>query len=128
MKCDKKENWNHLFECQAYNVAWQKILEITIEESVIIILKHKQIRNQGEHFVRKVLQNILGTVATSEKFQRFQRLALEIKVETTLITNLRKDLKIFPAEAQAFMANIVIRFILAFKELIWKPRCEQVIL
>jgi hypothetical protein len=103
-------------------------LEITIEESVIIILKHKQIRSQDEHFVRKVLQNILGTVATSEKFQRFQRLALEIKVETTLITNLRKDLKIFPAEAQAFMANIVIRFILAFKELIWKPRCEQVIL
>ena len=26
------------------------------------------------------------------------------------------------------MANILIRFILAFKELIWKPRCEQVIL
>jgi hypothetical protein len=64
----------------------------------------------------------------SEKFQRFQQLALKVKVEITLTTSLRKDLKISLAEAQAFMANIVIRFILAFKELIWKPRCEKVIL
>jgi hypothetical protein len=103
-------------------------LEITIEESVIIILKHKQIRSQDEHFVRKVLQNILKTVAMLEKFQRFQRLALEVKVETILITNLKKDLKISLTEIQAFMTNIVIQFILTFKELIWKLRCEQVIL
>ncbi|CAB4431606.1 unnamed protein product [Rhizophagus irregularis] len=85
MKCNKKENWNHLFECQAYEVAWEKILEITTKESIIICLKQKQIRGQGEDFIRKVLQNLLGVTAKSEKFQ-----------------------------------NI--------KELIWKPRCEQVIL
>ncbi|GBC41206.2 hypothetical protein GLOIN_2v1790208 [Rhizophagus irregularis DAOM 181602=DAOM 197198] len=47
MKCNKKENWNHLFEC--------------------------------EDFIRKVLQNILGVTAKSEKFQKFQQLALEGK-------------------------------------------------
>jgi hypothetical protein len=51
-----------------------------------------------------------------------------VKVETFLTTRLQKDFKISLAEAQALMANILIRFILAFKELIWKPRCEQVIL
>ncbi|GET63408.1 hypothetical protein GLOIN_2v1790055 [Rhizophagus irregularis DAOM 181602=DAOM 197198] len=96
MKCNKKENWNHLFEC--------------------------------EDFIKKVLQNILGVTAKSEKFQKFQQLALEVKVETLLTTKLQKDFKISLTEAQTFMANILIRFILAFKELIWKPRCEQVIL
>ncbi|PKC50740.1 hypothetical protein RhiirA1_485477, partial [Rhizophagus irregularis] len=38
---------------------------------------------------------------------------------------LQKDFKISLTEAQTLMANILIRFILAFKELIWKPRCEQ---
>ncbi|CAB5138786.1 unnamed protein product [Rhizophagus irregularis] len=128
MKCNKKENWNHLFECQAYEVAWQKILEITTKESIIICLKQKQIRCQGEDFIRKVLQNILGITAKSEKFQKFQHLALEVKVETCLTIRLQKDFKISLAEAQTLMANILIRFILAFKELIWKPRCEQVIL
>ncbi|CAB4407397.1 unnamed protein product [Rhizophagus irregularis] len=108
MKCNKKENWNHLFECQAYEVAWEKILEITTKESIIICLKQKQIRGQGEDFIRKVLQNLLGVTAKSEKFQ---------KVSTVGI-----------GKAQTLMANILIRFILAFKELIWKPRCEQVIL
>ncbi|GET51447.1 ribonuclease H-like domain-containing protein [Rhizophagus irregularis DAOM 181602=DAOM 197198] len=112
MKCNKKENWNHLFECQAYEVAWQKILEITTKESIIICLKQKQIRSQGKDFIKKVLQNILGITAKSEKFQKFQQLALEISL----------------TEAQTLMANMLIRFILAFKELIWKPRCEQVIL
>ncbi|GET65093.1 hypothetical protein GLOIN_2v1790208 [Rhizophagus irregularis DAOM 181602=DAOM 197198] len=96
MKCNKKENWNHLFEC--------------------------------EDFIKKVLQNILGVTAKSEKFQKFQQLALEVKVETLLTTKLQKDFKISLTEAQTLMANILIRFILAFKELIWKPRCEQVIL
>ncbi|PKY45285.1 hypothetical protein RhiirA4_512667 [Rhizophagus irregularis] len=128
MKCNKKENWNHLFECQAYEVAWQKILEITTKESIIICLKQKQIRSQGEEFIKKVLQNILGITAKSEKFQKFQQLALEVKVETCLTIRLQKDFKISLAEAQTLMANILIRFILAFKELIWKPRCEQVIL
>ncbi|PKY57069.1 hypothetical protein RhiirA4_477880, partial [Rhizophagus irregularis] len=128
MKCNKKENWNHLFECQAYEVAWEKILEITTKESIIICLKQKQIRGQGEDFIRKVLQNILGVTAKSEKFQKFQQLALEVKVETFLTTKLQKDFKISLTEAQTLMANILIRFILAFKELIWKPRCEQVIL
>ncbi|PKY17421.1 hypothetical protein RhiirB3_430049 [Rhizophagus irregularis] len=58
-------------------------------------------RCQGEDFIRKVLQNILGITAKSEKFQKFQHLALE-----------------------TLMANILIRF----KKLIWKPRCKQVIL
>ncbi|GBC24118.2 hypothetical protein GLOIN_2v1790208 [Rhizophagus irregularis DAOM 181602=DAOM 197198] len=93
MKCNKKENWNHLFECQAYEVAWKKIF-----------------------------------TAKSEKFQKFQQLALEVKVETFLTARLQKDFKISLTEAQTLMANILIRFILAFKELIWKPRCEQVIL
>ena len=44
MNCNKEENWNHLFECQAYELIWQKILEITTEESIIICLKQKQIR------------------------------------------------------------------------------------
>ncbi|PKC12898.1 hypothetical protein RhiirA5_411253 [Rhizophagus irregularis] len=44
MKCNKKENWNHLFECQAYEVAWEKILKITTKESIIICLKQKQIK------------------------------------------------------------------------------------
>ncbi|CAB5101102.1 unnamed protein product [Rhizophagus irregularis] len=128
MKCNKKENWNHLFKCQIYEVAWQKILEITTKESIIICLKQKQIRCQGEDFIRKVLQNILGITAKSEKFQKFQHLALEVKVETCLSIRLQKDFKISLAKAQTLMANILIRFILAFKELIWKPRCEQVIL
>ncbi|EXX61817.1 hypothetical protein RirG_167600 [Rhizophagus irregularis DAOM 197198w] len=128
MKCNKKENWNHLFECQTYEVTWQKILEITTKESIIICLKQKQIRCQGEDFIRKVLQNILRITAKSEKFQKFQHLALEVKVETCLIIKLQKDFKISLAEAQTLMANILIQFILAFKELIWKPRCEQVIL
>ncbi|CAB4431793.1 unnamed protein product [Rhizophagus irregularis] len=128
MKCNKKENWNHLFECQAYEMAWEKILEITTKESIIICLKQKQIRGQGEDFIRKVLQNILGVTAKSEEFQKFQQLALEVKVETFLTTKLQKDFKISLTEAQTLMANILIRFILAFKELIWKPRCEQVIL
>jgi len=51
-----------------------------------------------------------------------------VKVETLLTTKLQKDFKISITEAQTLMANILIRFILAFKELIWKPRCEQVIL
>ncbi|PKC75271.1 hypothetical protein RhiirA1_449018 [Rhizophagus irregularis] len=96
MKCNKKENWNHLFEC--------------------------------EDFIRRVLQNILGVTAKSEKFQKFQQLALEVKVENFLTTKLQKDFKISLTEAQTLMANILIRFILAFKELIWKPKCEQVIL
>ncbi|GET59446.1 hypothetical protein GLOIN_2v1790208 [Rhizophagus irregularis DAOM 181602=DAOM 197198] len=83
---------------------------------------------QGEDFIKKVLQNILGVTAKSEKFQKFQQLALEVKVETLLTTKLQKDFKISLTEAQTLMANILIRFILAFKELIWKPRCEQVIL
>ena len=68
MKCNKKEDWNHLFECQTYELAWQKILEITIEESIIIYLKQKQIKCQGEDFIKKVLQNILEVTAKSEKF------------------------------------------------------------
>ncbi|CAB5196619.1 unnamed protein product [Rhizophagus irregularis] len=85
-------------------------------------------RCQGEDFIRKVLQNILRITAKSEKFQKFQHLALEVKVETCLIIKLQKDFKISLAEAQTLMANILIQFILAFKELIWKPRCKQVIL
>ncbi|POG58674.1 hypothetical protein GLOIN_2v1790055 [Rhizophagus irregularis DAOM 181602=DAOM 197198] len=96
MKCNKKENWNHLFEC--------------------------------EDFIRRVLQNILEVTAKSEKFQKFQQLALEVKVENFLTTKLQKDFKISLTEAQTLMANILIRFILAFKELIWKSKCEQVIL
>ncbi|CAB4429033.1 unnamed protein product [Rhizophagus irregularis] len=128
MNCNKKENWNHLFECQAYEVIWQKILEITTEESIIICLKQKQIKCQGEDFIRNVLQDILGDTAKSKKFQKFQQLALEVKVETCLTTKLQKDFKISLTEAQILMANILIRFILTFKELLWKPRCEQVIL
>ncbi|CAB4484287.1 unnamed protein product [Rhizophagus irregularis] len=85
-------------------------------------------RSQGEDFIRRVLQNILGVTAKSEKFQKFQQLALEVKVENFLTTKLQKDFKISLTEAQTLMANILIRFILAFKELIWKPKCEQVIL
>ncbi|PKY43938.1 hypothetical protein RhiirA4_458074 [Rhizophagus irregularis] len=92
MKCNKKENWNHLFECQAYEVAWQKILEITTKESIIICLKQKQIRCQGEDFIRKVLQNILGVIVKSEKFQKFQHLALEVKVKTYLTIKLQRYL------------------------------------
>ncbi|PKY58148.1 hypothetical protein RhiirA4_429498, partial [Rhizophagus irregularis] len=125
MNCNKKENWNHLFECQAYEVIWQKILEITTEESIIICLKQKQIKCQGEDFIRNVLQDILGDTAKSKKFQKFQQLALEVKVETCLTTKLQKDFKISLTEAQILMANILIRFILTFKELLWKPRCEQ---
>ncbi|RGB25407.1 hypothetical protein C1646_771779 [Rhizophagus diaphanus] len=77
MKCNKKENWNHLFECQAYEVAWKKILEITTKESIIIYLKQKQIRGQGEDFIRKVLQNILEVTAKSGKFQKFQQINME---------------------------------------------------
>jgi hypothetical protein len=128
MNCNKEENWNHLFECQAYELIWQKILEITTEESIIICLKQKQIKCQGEDFIRNVLQDILGVTAKSEKFQKFQHLALEVKVETYLTTKLQKDFKITLNEAQILMANILIRFILTFKELLWKPRCEQVIL
>jgi hypothetical protein len=51
-----------------------------------------------------------------------------VKVETCLTTKLQKDFKISLTEAQILMANILIRFILTFKELLWKPRCEQVIL
>ncbi|CAB5203138.1 unnamed protein product [Rhizophagus irregularis] len=85
-------------------------------------------RSQGEDFIRRVLQNILEVTAKSEKFQKFQQLALEVKVENFLTTKLQKDFKISLTEAQTLMANILIRFILAFKELIWKPKCEQVIL
>ncbi|POG57666.1 hypothetical protein GLOIN_2v1791494, partial [Rhizophagus irregularis DAOM 181602=DAOM 197198] len=102
--------------------------KITTKESIIICLKQKQIRGQGEDFIRKVIQNILGVTAKSEKFQKFQQLALEVKVETFLTAKLQKDFKISLTEAQILMANILIRFILAFKKLIWKPRCEQVIL
>ncbi|PKC50796.1 hypothetical protein RhiirA1_485329, partial [Rhizophagus irregularis] len=93
--------------------------------SIIICLKQKQIKCQGEDFIRKVLQNILGVTAKSEKFQKFQHLALEVKIETCLIIRLQKDFKISLAEAQTFMANILIRFILAFKKLIWKPRSKD---
>jgi hypothetical protein len=51
-----------------------------------------------------------------------------VKVETCLTTKLQKDFKISLTEAQILMANILIRFILTFKELLWKPRCERVIL
>ncbi|PKY33849.1 hypothetical protein RhiirB3_453104 [Rhizophagus irregularis] len=111
IKCNKKENWNYLFECQAYEVAWEKILEITTKESIIICLKQKQIRGQGEDFIRKVIQNILGVTAKSEKFQKFQQLALEVKVETFLTARLQKDFKISLTKAQTLMANILIRFI-----------------
>ncbi|CAB5140381.1 unnamed protein product [Rhizophagus irregularis] len=104
MNCNKKENWNHLFECQAYELIWQKILEITTEESIIICLNKSKLN------------------------AKFQHLALEVKVETCLTTKLQTDFKITLTEAQMLMANILIRFILAFKELLWKPRCEQVIL
>src|SRR6185369_12498370 len=87
-----------------------------------------QIKCQGEDFIRNVLQDILGVTAKSKKFQKFQHLALEVKVETCLTTKLQTDFKITLTEAQMLMANILIRFILAFKELLWKPRCEQVIL
>ncbi|RGB37429.1 hypothetical protein C1646_756959 [Rhizophagus diaphanus] len=86
MNCNKKENWNHLFECQAY----------------------EQIKCQGEDFIRNVLQDILGVTAKSIKFQKFQHLALEVKVETCLITKLQKDFKISLTEAQILMANILI--------------------
>ncbi|EXX54279.1 hypothetical protein GLOIN_2v1790749 [Rhizophagus irregularis DAOM 181602=DAOM 197198] len=128
MNCNKKENWNHLFECQAYELIWQKILEIITEKSIIICLKQKQIKCQGEDFIRNVLQDILGITARSEKFQKFQHLALKVKVETHLTIKLQKDFKITLNEAQILMANILIRFILTFKELLWKPKCEQIIL
>ncbi|PKC52351.1 hypothetical protein RhiirA1_481699, partial [Rhizophagus irregularis] len=50
------------------------------------------------------------------------------KVETCLTIRLQKDFKISLAEVQTLMANILIQLILAFNELIWKPRCEQIIL
>ncbi|CAB4425332.1 unnamed protein product [Rhizophagus irregularis] len=108
MKYNKKENWNYLFEYQAYKVAWEKILEITTKESIIIYLKQKQIRYQDEDFIRKVLQNILEVTAKSEKFQKFQQLVLEVKVKTFLTIKLQKDFKIFLAKAQTLMANILI--------------------
>ncbi|PKC54475.1 ribonuclease H-like protein [Rhizophagus irregularis] len=72
-----------------------KPIEVNIRRFILKILA------TGEDFIRKVLQNILGITAKSEKFQKFQHLALE-----------------------TLMANILIRF----KKLIWKPRCKQVIL
>ncbi|PKB97052.1 hypothetical protein RhiirA5_506756 [Rhizophagus irregularis] len=74
------------------------------------------------------VKDILEVTAKSEKFQKFQHLALEVKDETYLTTKLQKDFKITFNEAQILMANILIRFILTFKELLWKPKCEQVIL
>ncbi|EXX71884.1 hypothetical protein RirG_074540 [Rhizophagus irregularis DAOM 197198w] len=68
MNCNKKENWNYLFECQAYKLIWQKILEITTEKSIIICLKQKQIKCQSEDFIRNVLQDIIGVTAKSKKF------------------------------------------------------------
>ncbi|PKK72687.1 hypothetical protein RhiirC2_776897 [Rhizophagus irregularis] len=103
-------------------------IQITTEKSIIICLKQKQIKCQGEDFIRNVLQDILGVTAKSKKLQKFQHLALEVKVETYLTTKLQKDFKISLTEAQMLMANILIRLILIFKELLWKPRYEQVIL
>ncbi|CAB4423094.1 unnamed protein product [Rhizophagus irregularis] len=76
MNCNKKENWNHLFECQAYEVIWQKILEITTEESIIICLKQKQIKCQGEDFIRNVLQDILGDTAKSKKISKVPTISI----------------------------------------------------
>ncbi|PKK62019.1 hypothetical protein RhiirC2_790990 [Rhizophagus irregularis] len=88
IKCNKKENWNHLFKCQAY-----------------VELQQNQ-----------------------KNFKVLTFLVLEMKVEIYLTIRLQKDFKISLAKVQTLMANILIQFILAFKELMWKSRCEQVIL
>ncbi|GET61632.1 hypothetical protein GLOIN_2v1790749 [Rhizophagus irregularis DAOM 181602=DAOM 197198] len=82
MNCNKKENWNHLFECQ------------------------------------KCITRYIRSYSKIRKFQKFQHLALEVKVETYLTTKLQKDFKITLNEAQILMANILIWFILTFKELL----------
>jgi hypothetical protein len=71
MECDKQEDWNYLFECPAYNSVWKKIFEMTLDDSVIIFLKHDKISLQGENFVRNVLQKNLEITAKSKKFQKF---------------------------------------------------------
>jgi hypothetical protein len=60
MGCDKQKNWNHLFECSAYNSVWKKIFKMTLDDSIIIFLKHDKISLQGENFIRNVLQKNLG--------------------------------------------------------------------
>ncbi|PKB91829.1 hypothetical protein RhiirA5_447365 [Rhizophagus irregularis] len=49
------------------------------------------------------------------KYMEFGHLALEVKVETFLITKLQKEFKISLTEAQILIANILIMFILVFK-------------
>jgi hypothetical protein len=99
MGCDEQEDWNHLFECPAYNSVWKKIFKMTLDDSVIIFLKHDKISLQGENFVRNVLQKNLGITAKSKKFQKFQHLALEVKVDYNLMTSLRKDFNISLSDA-----------------------------
>ncbi|PKY35031.1 hypothetical protein RhiirB3_455340, partial [Rhizophagus irregularis] len=77
--------------------------------------------------IRRFILKILATYEATEwsLLKNNQEL---LKVETCLTTKLQKDFKISLTEAQMLMANILIWFILTFKELLWKPRCEQVIL
>jgi hypothetical protein len=91
---------------------------MALNNSVIIFLKHDKISLQDENFVRNVLQKNLEIIVKLKKFQKFQHLALEVKVDYNLMTNLREDFNISLSDTQALIVNVLICFILAFKELI----------
>jgi hypothetical protein len=72
---------------------------MTLDDSVIIFLKYDKISLQGENFVRNVLQKNLGITAKSKKFQKFQHLALKVKVDYNLMISLREDFNISLSDA-----------------------------
>ncbi|GBC02443.1 hypothetical protein RclHR1_04620010 [Rhizophagus clarus] len=118
------EDWDHLFECPGYDEAWKHIYDTLKKQYRMIRLKELKLDITDTPKLQRAVDDLLSNSVTSAQFRDFRRLSTQIKCDRTWIASLKKTLRINETEVTGLYVHFLFRFIILFREMIWKPRCE----
>ncbi|GES94138.1 ribonuclease H-like domain-containing protein [Rhizophagus clarus] len=124
---DKVEDWEHLLDYRGYDEAWNSIHEkLTLEFKII---GQKELKDDIAITTRlnSAITELLDRWANFAKFREFVKLSMEVKCDRAWLFALKKTLRITENEAIGLYVHFLFRFIVLFREIIWKPRCDRTI-
>ncbi|PKY41596.1 hypothetical protein RhiirA4_455211 [Rhizophagus irregularis] len=79
------------------------------------------------HIRSRTIYSLLGTLPDSFKYTSLLSDAKQAKISTTVISHLKKNLKLSRADSVRLGSKILMQIIILFKNHLWKDRCKRVI-
>ena len=125
---DQVESVSHILSCSGYRLLWEQLFSELKSTLRVQLLKTFADHPNKDAHVDIILWTILGTSAVSDSFLDLKAHGIEMKIRSSLIKKLLNHDLCTKSIANKLLITVLWEFVKLFKTIIWKARCDQMII